>query len=527
MTKKSILFLFFVFGICQIAFSQSSDHSSKKGQFSLNSKVVYGKLENGLTYYIQHNEEPKNQALLRLVINAGSILEAKKQRGLAHFVEHMAFNGTKNFKKNKLIDFLESVGVQFGSHVNAHTSFNETVYKLSLPTDSGNILQKGFQILEDWASNITFTPKQIDKERGVIIEERRLRLGAQRRIREKIFPVLYHNSRYPERMPIGTLKVLKNFEYQQLISFYNEWYRPGLMAVVAVGDFDVSKVKNYIVNHFSSLKAPKNQKKRPVYSIPFQQKTLTTIVTDKDIRHINLNIYYKFPHLIVNSRDTYLQQLKRRLFNMMVSRRMSKLLMNPQAPVLQAGIGITSLLANVDAYKISVQPKEGQLTEALKEVLRENVRIKKYGFTSTELERAKRILLNEYQNLYQERSSINSHFWASNYVNNFLDGSTVPGIGFRYRFVTDHLEDISLKDIHNMIEELLATKSRVVILTAPQKKKDKLPAKDQLLNIIHNSSSLEVEPYQITEVNEPLFNKELKPGIVVKNERMKKSGLQS
>jgi len=326
MIKKSILFLALIFAVANLGYGQSQQVLKEKDQkIPLNPETVTGKLPNGLTYYIQHNEKPENRAELRLVIKAGSILETDAQQGLAHFIEHMAFNGTKHFKGNEVIDFLESAGVRFGAHINAHTSFDETVYKLSLPTDSLELFTKGFQILEDWAHDISFDPEEVDKERGVIIEERRSRLGARQRIQQQTLPVLYYNSRYPERLPIGTLDVLKNFDYEELTSFYNKWYRPELMAVVAVGDFDVNKVKKRIVKHFSNLTAHQKNKKRPAYKIPFHKKTLTAVVTDKEIGNTNLSIFYKKPHLTVNSKESYLKQLERNLYNRMMNERLSEI----------------------------------------------------------------------------------------------------------------------------------------------------------------------------------------------------------
>lgn len=519
MIKRNILYLVLILAACNSANGQSTQ------KLALDPEVLTGKLHNGLTYYIQHNEEPQNRAELRLVINAGSILETDAQRGLAHFIEHMAFNGTKHFKKNQLINFLEHAGVRFGAHINAYTGFNETVYKLSLPTDSLDVFTKGFQILEDWAQYISFDREQVDKERGVIIEERRLRLGAQQRIQKQTLPVLFNGSRYPERLPIGQLDVLKNFDYEQLTAFYNTWYRPDLMAVIAVGDFDVNKVKQRIIEHFSTLKPSQSKTKRPVYKIPLHKKTLTAIVTDEDVRYMNLTIFYKRPHLTVDSPQSYLQQLKRNLYNRMMNNRLRKIILNPKAPFIQAQSSITTLLANVDAYKIAVVPKEDRLNEAFKAILKENIRVQKYGFIPAELERSKKALLNDYKNMYEERANINNAYFAGNYKANFLNGAAAPGIKFKYNFVTKHLGDITLDAMNAMAGQLISKQNRVVLLTAPESKKKQLPTEEKLLSIIKQSASITVGPYQEMATKQPLFQKKLTPGKVASTETFKSIGV--
>jgi zinc protease len=231
-------------------------------------KIKIGKLENGLTYYIRKNKKPENRAELRLVVKAGSILEDGDQLGLAHFMEHMAFNGTKNFAKNDLVSYLQSIGVKFGADLNAYTSFDETVYILPVPTDDEKILNQSFQILEDWAHSATLDHEEIDKERGIVIEEWRTGRGASQRMRDKTFPVLLKDSRYAERLPIGTLKNLESFKYESLERFYKDWYRPDLMAVLAVGDFNIDEIEAKIKDHFSKLENPSNQRNRIEYSIP-------------------------------------------------------------------------------------------------------------------------------------------------------------------------------------------------------------------------------------------------------------------
>ncbi|HEX9654224.1 MAG TPA: pitrilysin family protein, partial [bacterium] len=249
--------------------SQSKDVAlDLKRPLPLDQKITTGKLKNGLTYYIRENHKPEKRAELRLAVNAGAVLEDDDQQGLAHFLEHMAFNGTRNFAKQEIVDYLESIGMRFGPDINAYTSFDETVYMLQVPTDSAAILEKAFQILEEWAHNVTLDPAEIEKERGVVVEEWRLGRGADARILDKQLPVLFHDSRYAQRLPIGKKEILETAPREAFTRFYQDWYRPDLMAVVAVGDFSKTAIEKLIQKHFSKIKPPKSERERPLYPVP-------------------------------------------------------------------------------------------------------------------------------------------------------------------------------------------------------------------------------------------------------------------
>jgi len=265
----------------------------KETKIPIDPNIKVGKLENGLTYYIRNNGKPADKVELRLVVNAGSILENENQLGLAHFMEHMNFNGTKNFKKNELIDYLQTIGVKFGADLNAYTSFDQTVYILPIPSDDPEKLEKGFQIIEDWAHHAELTEEAIDGERGVVLEEYRIGKGADERMRQKYLPVIAYNSLYAERLPIGTKENLENFEYNDIRAYYKDWYRPDLMAVIAVGDLDVTTLEKKIKDHFSGLKMPKNPKKREVYDIPNHQETLISVVSDKEASNSIVQLMYR------------------------------------------------------------------------------------------------------------------------------------------------------------------------------------------------------------------------------------------
>ncbi len=252
-----------------------------------------GKLENGLTYYIRENRKPENRAQVWLAVNAGSVLEDEDQLGLAHFLEHMAFNGTENFAKHEIIDYLESIGMKFGPEINAYTGFDETVYMLQLPADSAEILEKGFQILEEWAHRISFEPEEIEKERGVVIEEWRLGRGAGMRMLDEQLPVIFMGSRYADRLPIGNLENLETFQHETLKRFYRDWYRPGLMAVIAVGDFDADRILELIEERFSDMPFKENARTREAYPVPDHKETLFAIATDPEATGTSVSVYYK------------------------------------------------------------------------------------------------------------------------------------------------------------------------------------------------------------------------------------------
>jgi len=296
--------------------------------------VRTGKLKNGLTYYIRKNAKPENKVDLRLVVNAGSLMENDDQLGLAHFMEHMNFNGTKRFPKNKLVDYLQSIGVKFGQHLNAYTNFDETVYFLPIPSDNPEKLEKGFQVIEDWAFNAVLTPEEIDKERGVVLEEYRLGLGADDRMMKRYLPKMLYKSRYADRLPIGKKEILEKFSYDKIINFYKDWYRPDLMAVIVVGDIDVNAMEKKIKDHFSSYQNPKNERKREVYDVPNHKETFVSIESDKESPYAQVQLIYKdagMPKAVVTMND-FNDYIKKGLFTTMINNRLQELTNTPNPP---------------------------------------------------------------------------------------------------------------------------------------------------------------------------------------------------
>src|SRR5256884_4784317 len=310
----------------------SSQAQGLKDPMPIDPQIRIGKFANGMHYYIRTNKKPEKRAELRLVVNAGSILEDDDQQGLAHLVEHMAFNGTSHFPKNELVAFIQSLGMRFGADVNAYTSFDETVYMLTVPTDKPETIDKGLLVLEDWAHNLSFDPVEIDKERGVVMEEWRLGRGAGARMRDKLFPVLLKGSRYADRLPIGKPEIIQSGKQERLKQFYADWYRPDLMAVIAVGDFDKAAIEKMITTHFASIPAANKPKPRSTFDIPDHSGTTYAIATDKEANTTSVEVDTLLPRRPEGLVGAYRQKTVDRLFSGMLSARLSELTQKPDPP---------------------------------------------------------------------------------------------------------------------------------------------------------------------------------------------------
>ena len=347
-TPKLFIFLL----VISSAFTINAQKIADK-KLGVSPQVVIGKLPNGITYYIRKNQEPKNRAELRLAVKAGSVLENNNQVGLAHFTEHMSFNGTKNFQKQELVNFLEKSGVSFGADLNAYTSFDETVYMLQLPTDSPMVFKKGFQVLEDWAHNVTFDDKEIDKERGVVVEEWRLRRGAGERLQSKYFPVILKGSRYADRMPIGTKENLDTFKYETVKKFYKDWYRPDLQAVIVVGDVDVKQVEQMIKDHFSKIPKRTTEQPRVKYGVPLNKDNNVLVLTDAEQPYNMVQIIYKHPGKPEDKTELeYRSSIVNGLFTTMINDRLQELAQKPDAPFLFASNSYGKYIGNLDAFTL-------------------------------------------------------------------------------------------------------------------------------------------------------------------------------
>ncbi len=458
-------------------------------------QVEVGKFENGLTYYIRHNEKPENRAELRLVVNVGSVLEDEDQLGLAHFAEHMAFNGTKNFKKQELVNYLESIGMRFGPEVNAFTSFDETVYILQLPTDSAGVVEKGFQVLEDWAHLVSFDDEEIDKERGVIIEEWRLGRGANARMLDKQLPIMFKGSRYAERLPIGKKEVLESFPHEALTRFYKDWYRPDLMAVIAVGDFDVDHIRSLIREHFASIPSPKKEKKRVVYPVPDHKETLFALASDKEAMMNNVSVYVKLPVREETVVADYRRGMVESLFNTMLQNRLSEISKKPDAPFLMAFCGSGQFVRSKEVFVLAALAKENQVESSLQVILTEAKRVRSHGFTESEIEREKKSTMRSMERMLSERDKWESNRFASEYIRAFLTDEPIPGIQYEYDLYEQFLPGITLEEVNKIAAEGTTTENRVVAISTPEKESVPLPTEDGLKTVLAAVMSSNVQPY--------------------------------
>src|SRR5687768_9488947 len=473
-------------------------------------RVKIGKLPNGLTYYIQKNSRPEKKVELRLAVNTGSILEEDDQRGLAHFTEHMAFNGSKNFQKNDLVSFLQSIGVKFGADLNAYTSFDETVYILPIPTDKKENIDKGFQILEDWASTVAFDDAEIDKERGVVLEELRLGKGADDRMSKIYFPKLFEGSKYGDRLPIGTEDVLKNFNYETIKKFYKEWYRPDLMAVVVVGDLEVNEAEQYVKRHFEHLRNPDKPRPRTEGVVMPRKKSEGIVATDKEATNHYVQIYYTTQKLKVETTvKDYRDFMVERLFTSMLSQRLQELTQKPNPPFLFGASSLGEFVRGYEAYSsFAVLGKDG-VEPAINAIIQENERARKFGFTASELDRLKKILMKNIERAYNERDKTESANIVREYIQNFLEQEPIPGIENEYNYHKQYLDGITLEEVNQYAAKIIPpdTESKLVVLTGPDKAEFKIPSNEELLLIADNAAKVELTAYEEKLVAASLMEK--------------------
>ncbi len=491
----------------------------------LDTAITMGRLQNGLTYYIKVNKKPERRAELRLVVNAGSILEHNDQQGLAHFTEHMAFNGTKHFAKNDLVNYLESIGVRFGADLNAYTSFDETVYMLQIPTDTMSILRKGFEVLSDWAHLVSFDSTEIDKERGVIMEEWRLGRGAQARLRDKQFPIIFEDSRYAERLPIGKPDIIEHSKYDVLRSFYHDWYRPDLEAVIAVGDFDKATVEELIKKDFSGIPARTSERPRTFYPVPDHKSTLFAIATDREATMTSVNVYYLQPLEPDTLVRDYRRSIVEQLFSEMLNERFQELARKADPPFLYAYGGGGSLVRTKDVFTLGAAVKEGGITRGLGTLMTEAARVQKYGFTSTELERAKTNLLRGMESAYNERNKTGSERYAAELIRNFLTDEPAPGIAYEYDLFKRFMPEISLAEVNALAPKWIERQNRVVAISAPEKSASTIPDTTALMAILNEADSGNVSPYKDVVSAVPLMRTIPHPGTIVRKTERKDIGV--
>lgn len=515
---KKILFLLCVSLLYKTAVAQQTDlHAS----IPFDPEVRTGVLPNGMTYYVRRNIKPEHRAELRLVLNAGSILETDQQQGLAHLCEHMAFNGTTNFEKSELVDFLERTGVRFGADLNAYTSFDETVYMLQIPTDTEKVFLKGIQILQDWVQNVTYDSTEIDKERGVVVEEWRLGQGASDRMLRKNFPVLFHDSRYADRITIGKKEIIEQSPYDTLRRFYREWYRPDLMAVIAVGDFDPEVVVSLIKEKFSSLLNPPREKTRVLYPVPDHNNLLVGIATDKEATYSSIDIEYKFPVEEAKTVKDYRTMLIEQLFITMLDRRYSELIQQPDPPFTFASSNYSSLVRTKAAYSNFAVVKDNGIERGLQTLLEENERVQQFGFTQTEFDRARKEIVRRTEKSYNERDKTESRNFAREYVSYFLEHEPSPGIAWEYKMQQELLPAISLAEVNALASKWITSgKNCVILVNAPEKAGVIIPSEDQIRKIFNDAQQMQVSAYVDQVSTAPLMEKQPMPSKVINEDRI-------
>lgn len=522
--KKALIALYIAgLGISPLNVAFAQDLSTQK--VPLDPGVRTGKLTNGITYYIRKNAEPKNRAELRLAVKAGSVLETDAQQGLAHFMEHMNFNGTTNFPKNELVNFLQKTGVRFGADLNAYTGFDETVYMLPIPTDSAGLLNKGLQVLEDWAHGALLDPSEIEKERGVVLEESRMGRGAQQRMRDKFLKVILNNSRYAERLPIGKDSILKSFKPETIKAFYQDWYRPDLMSVIAVGDFDIDKVEATIKQKFSSIPAPSNAKKRTKYAIPLDGSTQVAIVTDPEYPQNLIQLIYKQPNHKVKSLKDVRDNFAQELYNAMMAQRMQELTQKANPPFLYGDSQYGDFLGDLDSYtSIALAKDAASMKTALTALLEENARVQKFGFTQPELDRAKKDFYTSIEQYYKERDKTKSANHVQEYLDHFLHDKPYMSAEAYFEFVKKHLDGVSLAEINALAKKYITDKNRAVVVMGPEKSKDNLPKETEIRKLLIEAGK-DVTAYVDDVVDSPLLPAEPKPGKIIGEKTLEKLGV--
>ena len=491
----------------------------------IDSLVTVGQLDNGLRYVIRNNQKPENRVELRLVVDAGSVLEDEDQQGLAHFAEHMAFNGTKNFAKQELVDYLELIGMRFGPDLNAYTSFDETVYMLTVPTDSAEVVETAFQILEDWAHQISFEAEEIDKERGVVIEEWRLGRGAQQRMFDKQLPIILKDSRYAVRLPIGQKAVLDTFQHETLRRFYRTWYRPDLMGFAAVGDIEPAAIEALVQEYFAPIPAIESPRERTVFPVPDHEETLFAIASDPEATHNSVSIYYKMDLRPQGTVSTYRRSLIEALYHRMFNQRLHELTKQPEPPFLGAYSGQGRWLRSKEFFVLGAGVQNNGFGAGLEALLLEAARVREHGFTSSELEREKKEMLRGMEQSYRERDKQQSSGFAAEYVRHLLTDEAIPGIAKEYELYQELVPGIAIEEVNALASEWTSEKNRVIAVEAPEQEGIAVPNEQDLLAIFAEVAQQEIAPYAEEVSDDPLVAQVPAPAEIVERSQIPEIGV--
>lgn len=491
----------------------------------LDPNVRTGKLENGLTYYIRQNKQPENRADFYIAQKVGSMQEEDNQAGLAHFLEHMAFNGTRNFPGKSMLNYLQDNGIKFGTNINAYTSFDETVYYISdIPTTNLNLMDSALLVLHDWSNAIALEEEELESERGVIREEWRTRGGAQQRLWDQLLPKMYPGSKYANRMPIGSIDVINNFKPEEIRAYYHKWYRPDLQGIIVVGDFDPDRMEQKVKALFSPILLEKERTEREWYPVPDNKEPLVATATDKEARSTQLMLFYKhdpLPEELKNTQMGYVSNYLLHAASSMMNQRFQEITQKPDAPFTMAYAydGDYFVAKTKDAWTVVAQSAEDKIDAALAAMIRETERVKKYGFTASEYEVARTNILKNLENAYNNRDKQRNSSYSQEYVRAFTDGEPIPGIAFEYQFMQSFAPTIPVEAINQTLQQLITDENIVIAVTGPEKEGLVYPSEEELLAVLGNVRSEEIEAYAEQVINEPLITTPPVPGKIVKEEQ--------
>ena len=506
--KKGI-FSLLMLGFASIALAQPQP-------LPIDSSVRVGKLDNGLTYYIRHNEYPKQRAEFHIAQAVGAILEEDHQNGLAHFLEHMAFNGTQHFPGKGIITYFESIGVNFGGNINAYTSLDETVYRLSdVPTYRQGIIDSALLVMHDWACGLLLLPEEIDAERGVIREEWRTGANANRRMWKASNPLKYPGSQYAKRDVIGDTAVINNFKYDALRDYYTKWYGPDNQAIIVVGDINIDEVENAIKKLWADVPARSNRGERPLYSVDDNVEPIVAIVQDKEAQQTRVQVDFKKPKLPKAMRQTneaYLISILQQLICDMLNYRFQDLALEPDASLVAGGSFYSELVKEKDAFSAVYLAKASKETQALYDLLIQLEKMRRYGFNASELERVKTEMLTQYEELYNERNTVRNISYAQEYIRHYLDDEVIPGIEWEYKTLQQLLPMIDINTINNIAKQFITDQNVIVSIMAPDNDVVQLPTQEQVLEMLQQVKSAEIEAPVEEEISANLVKKEPKIG---------------
>ena len=515
--KRSAAMIIFIGGV-------ASGFAQQMPPVPTDPNVRVGKLENGLTYYIRHYELPENQADFYIAQKVGSILEEDNQRGLAHFLEHMCFNGTTNYPDNKLREYLETIGVKFGVNLNAYTSVDETVYNISnVPVVRETVVDSCLLLLHDWANDLTLDHEEIDKERKVIHEEWRTRTGAMMRMYEKVFPIMFKDSKYAYRLPIGTMEVVDNFPYQALKDYYEKWYRPDQQGIIVVGDIDVDKVEEKIKKMFSPIEMPENAAERVYFPVPDNDEPIIAIAKDKEQQVPLIYLFHKHdvvPNEQKNSMPYLAMNYMTSMIGNMLNARLDELTQQPQPPFIQAMAEDGNFLVakTKGAFIGFAVAKEDGILTSTEALMTEIERARQFGFTASEYARTKADYLRALESAYNEKDKMKNSQYVNEYVRHFIDNEPIPGIENEYAIMNQIVPNIPVEAINQVVKQIIGEKNIVLGIFCPEKEGMKYPTEEELKAVVNKVRSAKLEAYVDKVSDEPLMKELPAGGKVAKTE---------